>query len=129
MPLVELAGKARSLVTRMGVALVQAGGGVDGPLHILTANDEPDDGEPRWQLALPTSGSPQGRGQYRVRTAPACRCATMTASGQGDALLEQWLGFRREVEAAGYQLTGERRLVISQAADQSLSLEFQLGVE
>jgi tetratricopeptide (TPR) repeat protein len=129
MPLAELAGKTRSLVTRMGVALVQAGGGADGPLHILAAGEEGSEDQPRWQLALPTSGSPQARGQYRVRQLPACRCATLAASGAGDALLDEWLTFRRGVEEAGHQLTGESRLVISQAVDGSPLIEMQLGVE
>jgi tetratricopeptide (TPR) repeat protein len=128
MPLAELAGKARTLVTRMGVALVQAGGSMDGPLHILPG-DSGDTGEASWQLALPTSGSPQPRGQYRVRTASGCRCATVTATGEGDALLEQWLDFSRDVQEAGYRLTGERRLVIAQTPDRQVTVEFQLGVE
>jgi tetratricopeptide (TPR) repeat protein len=129
MPLAELALKAQSLVTRMGVALVQAGGSVDGPLHIIAEGEAGEAGEPEWHLALPTSGSPQGRGQYRVRTAASCRCASLQAEGEGDALVEQWLQFRRDVQDAGYQLTGERRLVIAQTPDRKLSMEFQLGIE
>jgi hypothetical protein len=129
MPLVELASKARSLIVRMGVALVKAGGSMDGPVHII-AGDEPGSGnEPVWRLALPTSGSPQGRGQYRVSTVPACRCAALKAVGEAGALSDQWLQFSQDVQAAGHQLTGERRLVISQTPDNRLSMEFQLGIE
>lgn len=129
MPLAELAEKTRSLVVRMGVALVKAGGSVDGPVQIM-ADSEPVPGEtPSWQLALPTGGSPMGKGQYRVRTAPRYRCAALQADGEGAPLVQQWQQFKRDVQHSGHLLTGERRLVISQTPRGKPRLEFQLGIE
>ena len=129
MPLTELAEQVRSLVVRMNVALVKAGGSVVGPVHIIAGEQQPEGGEPSWRLALPVSGSPQGKGQYRVGTAPACRCATMTATGEGRALLDDLERFSSDVRNAGHLLTGEGRLVVLQTPDNDVSLEFQLGIE
>ena len=129
MPLAELAEETRSLAVRMGVELVKAGGSVDGPVHIIAAKPLPEEGEPAWQLALPTAGSPRASGRYKVGSAPACRCATVKVEVEGGALLDQWLRFSQKVQDAGHQLTGERRIIIAQGPDNGVSLEFQLGIQ
>ena len=130
MPLADLASKARSLVARMGVALVKSGGSVDGPVHIISEGELPAEGDSSWQLALPTSGSPRASGKYRVRTAPAFQCASLVAQGEGAELANQWLGFARDLQEAGYTLTGERRLVIPRASGDGVGgVELQLGIE
>ena len=125
MPLEELASKARTLVVRMGVALVKSGGAADGPMQIISEGELPQEGDPTWQLALPASGSPRAGGKYRLRKAPAFKCATLSAEGEGAELVQRWLQFAEDLQDAGYVLTGERRMVVSQAG----GLELQLGVE
>jgi hypothetical protein len=126
-PLAELAPQLRILATRMGVALVKSGGSVDGPLQVIWPGE--GDGS-AFQLALPVRGSPRGGGKYRTRRTEPVRVAHRQISGEGAALAEAGLAFARALEAAGFQLTGERRLVFPAPGDSDgkLQVELQLGV-
>ncbi len=126
-PLAELAPRMRLLATRMGVALVKSGGSVDGPLQVIwpAAGDES-----AFQLALPVRGSPRAGGRYRLRRTEPTRVAYREFRGEGAALLEAGQAFARALEASGFELTGERRLVFAAPGDggDSLQVELQLGV-
>ncbi len=131
MPLEELAGQLESLVVRMGISLVKAGGSVDGPLQIISQGEFPAAGDPTWQLALPSSGSPSAKGKFRVRSAAKFKCATTRLEGEGAEFVAQSLRFADALQQAGYVLTGERRLVLpSQGAGAGeQQVELQLGIE
>jgi len=131
MPLEELAGQLESLVVRMGISLVKAGGSVDGPLQIISQGEFPAAGDPTWQLALPSSGSPSAKGKFRVRSAAKFKCATTRLEGEGAEFVAQSLRFADALQQAGYVLTGERRLVLpSQGAGAGAQqVELQLGIE
>ena len=130
MPLQELAGQVSSLAVRMGVSLVKAGGSVDGPLQIISQGELPAAGDPTWQLALPSAGSPSAKGKFRVRSVGEFKCAVMMLEGEGAELLAQSLRFADELQRAGYELSGERRLVLpSRGGGSSQQVELQLGIE
>ena len=127
LPLDQLAEKMQSLVTRMGVTLLKSGGSVDGPLHIISFAAAPDE----LQLALPSRGSPQGRGKYKVRSTKAFKCAYLEYEGPPAGLLDAWLAFAPALEAAGFELSGERRALFSDrgGSQDSVKVELQAGIE
>lgn len=128
MPLEELLGKLRNLAVAMNIALVKAGGSVDGPMQIISSSDPAAGGPaPPLQLAVPVRGSPSGRGRYKVRSTEPFKCAYLALEGEGQALLTAWLEFAAAVRDAGYEITGERRLVGS--AGGSAKTELQLGIK
>ena len=131
MPLAELAAQAKSQVVRMGVSLVKSGGSVDGPVQLISQGDLPAQGEPTWQLALPSSGSPRASGRFRVRTTAAFKCAYTELQGAGPELAEQALAFASALQEAGYSLSGERRLVLPSTGNGSgnIKVELQIGIQ
>jgi tetratricopeptide (TPR) repeat protein len=127
-PLAELAQKVRSLMTRMGVSLVKSGGSIDGPVQIISGAQGAAEGE--LQLALPARGAPRAGGRYRVRSTSAFKAAYLVQTGSGEELVRAWLRFAEAVQVAGYELTGERRLVMSQGGSvDKPAIELQLGIE
>jgi tetratricopeptide (TPR) repeat protein len=131
MPLAELAAQAKSQVVRMGVSLVKSGGSVDGPVQLISQGDLPAQGDPTWQLALPSSGSPRASGRFRVRTTAAFKCAYTALQGAGPELAEQALAFAGALQEAGYSLSGERRLVLPSRDNGSgnIKVELQIGIQ
>lgn len=131
MPLAELAAQAKSQVVRMGVSLVKSGGSVDGPVQLISQGDLPAQGDPTWQLALPSSGSPRASGRFRVRTTAAFKCAYTALQGAGPELAEQALAFAGALQRAGYSLSGERRLLLPSRDNGSgnIIVELQIGIQ
>lgn len=131
MPLAELAVQAKSQVVRMGVSLVKSGGSVDGPVQVISQGDFPAQGDPTWQLALPSSGSPRASGRFRVRTAADFKCAYTELQGAGPELAQQALAFASALQEAGYSLSGERRLVLPSRGNGSdnIKVELQIGIQ
>ena len=127
-PLAELAGKLKSLAMRLNINMVKAGGGADGPLQIISTGDAVEGEPPSFELAIPTSGSPTARGKYRVRKLASFKCAYLVHKGPGEGLLKAGIDFARALQAAGYELTGERRMVLSGNSG-AMKLELQLGIE
>ena len=102
-------------------------GSADGPLQIIFPGGI-DEGT--LQLALPVRGSPQAKGRYRLRRTEPTRVAFRTVKGEGAALAAAGLAFARSLEEAGFELTGESRLVFPGPGSGSgeMEVELQLGV-
>ena len=127
MPLAELAGKLRSLATGMNIALVKAGGSVDGPLQILSMGDPAVlEAASTLQLAVPVRGTPSARGRYKVRATDAFKCAYLAHTGSAEELLAVWANFAAAVQAAGHELTGEQRVLFPSGGS---TIELQLGLQ
>ena len=127
----QLAEKMQSLAVRMNVSLVKSGGSADGPLHIIALGEAVTEGEvPALQLALPARGSARAGGKYRIRRSDAFKCAYLEYEGEGAGLVSAWTRFAGALQAAGHELTGERRLVIPAGANAggTLKTELQVGI-
>jgi tetratricopeptide (TPR) repeat protein len=128
-PLQELAPRVRSLAIRMGVTLVKTGGTADGPLQLISLAS----GEERvLQLALPARGSPRAGGKYRIRRSDPVRVAYLVKEGTGDELTAAWIEFALSLQEAGYELSGESRLVFpagGNSGEGTLKVELQLGIK
>jgi len=125
----DLAGEARSLAMPMGVALVKAGGSVDGPLQII-AQGQGEGGV--LQLGFPMKGSPRSSGKYRTRGVEAFKCAYLVYAGKADSLAALWAQFLTAVEAAGFELTDERRVLMQvnkTGGEGAVQLELQVGIK
>ena len=131
-PLAELAGKLRSLVLGLNIALTKAGGSVAGPLQIISTSEEAaPNTQPRFQLALPVRGSPGARGKYRTRSTQSFKCAYLVYEGPAGDLEATATRFAAQLQASGYQLSGESRVVFParSASSDTLKLELQLGIK
>ncbi|RLA56262.1 MAG: hypothetical protein DRR04_14170, partial [Gammaproteobacteria bacterium] len=126
-PMSELDSKFRPLALRMVVHLVKAGGAVDGPLQIISTEDAVKSGQPGFELAIPTGGSPTARGKYRVRRAASFKCAYLVHDGPAGELGAAGIDFAQALQAAGYELTGESRVVFPETGG-STKIELQLGI-
>jgi len=129
----EMAKKTGSLTIRLTVKLIQAGGEIDGPLHILLKTLPTAPGEAvDIQLALPSRGSPRSSGRYRkLRTEPF-RCSYLLYGGAADGIPAAWAELAQTTLTAGYQLSGQARYVFSSAdpaVPGAISVELQLGIE
>ncbi len=125
----ELASEARSLAMQMGISLVKSGGTVDGPLQII-AEGEGEGGV--LQLGFPVRGAARASGKYRTRGIAAFKCAYLVYEGKGDSLAAVWAQFLTAVEAAGHEMTDERRVILQVGRDVeagSVRLELQVGVK
>ena len=125
----DLAGEARSLAMPMGVALVKAGGTIDGPLQII-AQGQGEGGV--LQLGFPMKGSPRSSGKYRTRGVEAFKCAYLVYAGKADSLAALWAQFLTAVEAAGFELTDERRVLMQvnrTGGEGAVQLELQVGIK
>jgi tetratricopeptide (TPR) repeat protein len=125
----ELASEARSLAMQMGISLVKSGGTVDGPLQII-AEGEGEGGV--LQLGFPVRGAARASGKYRTRGAAEFKCAYLVHEGKGDSLAAVWAQFLTAVEAAGHEMTDERRVILQVGRDVeagAVRLELQVGVK
>lgn len=121
----ELAGEMKTLGMRMAVELLKSGGRVDGPLQLISVGPP---GETPLQVAFPAAGAPRAGKQYKIRQAPAFKCAYLVHEGEVGSLEELWREFLAGVTEAGYQPTGEARTVFLAAGGGS-GVELQLGIE
>jgi tetratricopeptide (TPR) repeat protein len=125
----ELAPRIKALATRMAITLAKSGGTTDGPLQIIVTEQ---DGERSVQLARPVRGSPPAGGKYRVRSAAAMRVAYRLVQGSAGELAAAGQAMAESLLAAGYELTGELRLVLpagGSAPEGELEVEVQLGIQ
>ena len=125
----ELAPRIKALGTRMAITLAKSGGTTDGPLQIIVTEQ---DGERSVQLARPVRGSPPAGGKYRVRSAAAMRVAYRLVQGSAGELAAAGQALAESLLAAGYELTGELRLVLPAgggAPEGELEVEVQLGIQ
>ncbi|MEH6634203.1 MAG: tetratricopeptide repeat protein, partial [Halioglobus sp.] len=87
MTLSELGDKLQSLVVRMNINLVKAGGTVTGPVHLIPASDfTTQEATLAFQLALPMRGSPSARGKNKVRSTDSFKCGYLQYAGPPDGL-------------------------------------------
>ena len=107
--LAELMPKLTSQVVAMGISLVKSGGSADGAPLLIFGEEAGDGGA--IQVALPTKGRPRAGGRYRTRKATAFNSAYLVSEGSPEELVQAWAEFARDVADAGYQLSGERRIV------------------
>ena len=130
MAFTELASKLQALALQMNVALVKAGGSADGSLQIISMGDAAGQSvESDLQLALPVRGSPSRSGRYRTRSTASFKCAYLVQEQEdGEEMVAAWLRFAEQVQAEGYELTGERRVVLTGDGGQVRS-ELQLGIK
>ena len=117
----QLLPRVRSLAVGMNVSLVKAGGTANGPLSVLSLPEEN-----ALRLAMPVRGAPQARGRYDLYNAPAFKCAWIRIPQAEQQPLQVVSGLRERVIAAGYELTGEYRLLF--LSDGEPGVEVQLGV-
>jgi hypothetical protein len=117
----ELLPQVRSLAVRLNVTLVKAGGAANGPLHLLASGGED------LRLAFPVRGSPQAKGRYRLEKFEPFQCAWTVIEASGEEALEAAQAFAARVQAAGYTLTGESRLIPASGGE--AGFEVQLGIE
>jgi effector-binding domain-containing protein len=127
-PLTELAAELKSLAVKLNINMVKAGGSAAGPLQIISTGDAAQEGQASFELAIPTRGSPTARGKYRVRKLESFKCAYLVHEGAGEDLLKAGIDFAQALQAAGYELTGERRMVLVGGGG-STKIELQLGIE
>jgi tetratricopeptide (TPR) repeat protein len=127
-PLAELAAQLRSLAVKLNVNMVKAGGSAAGPLQIISTGKAAEGDQASFELAIPTRGSPTARGKYRVRKLASLKCAYLVHEGPGEELLAAGIDLAQALQAAGHELTGERRMV-SVGSGGSLKIELQLGIE
>jgi hypothetical protein len=129
LPLAQLLGKLKPLMVRLNISLVKSGGTATGPVHIISPGSLTSEGEAAsLQLALPFRGAPRARGRYKSRRTEPFKCASLVQHGPPWALAESWSRFAAAVQEAGYELTGERRVVMDPATGDALKIELQLGV-
>ena len=128
MPLAELAAQLKPLSVKLGVTLVKSGGTADGPLQIIApAGAE----EGALQLAMPSRGSPRAGGQYKTRRTTPARAAYRVRRGSAEELAGAWLEFSGSLREAGYELSGEQRLVFLPSGggdSDSVGVEIQIGI-
>jgi tetratricopeptide (TPR) repeat protein len=125
--LAELAGEARNLAMKMGVAMVKSGGSVDGPLQIITVGSGADS---ELQLGFPVRGVPRAGGKYYFRVTRSFKCAYVLYSADMGPLEEFWAAFLSQVAEAGHVLTDERRVILQAPRGGSAgSMELQVGIE
>jgi len=82
-------------------------------------------------LAFPARGNPGPNGRYRpLRTEPF-RCSYLLYEGARDGIPTAWAELIQSTLEAGYQPTGQSRMVFSfeAASGSSVSVELQLGIE
>lgn len=127
-PLTKLAAELRPLAVKLNINMAKAGGSAAGPLQIISTADAEEGAQASFELAIPTRGSPTARGKYRVRKLASFKCAYLVHEGAGEDLLKFGINFARALQAAGYELTGERRMV-TVGKGGSMKIELQLGVE
>jgi tetratricopeptide (TPR) repeat protein len=130
-PLEQMMGQLKSLGLRLNIALVKSGGTAAGPLHIIFPGPLAGKSEAAsLQLALPARGVPSARGRYKSRRTESFKCAYLVQEGPASELAETWTRFAVALLDAGYELTGERRVVIGRGAGVSdtLKTELQLGI-
>jgi effector-binding domain-containing protein/thioredoxin-like negative regulator of GroEL len=127
-PLTELAAELKSLAVKLNINMVKAGGSAAGPLQIISTGNAAEGGQASFELAIPTRGSPTARGKYRVRKLASFKCAYLVHEGPGEDLLAAGIDFARALQAAGYELTGERRMVVVGIGG-STKIELQFGIE
>lgn len=129
----ELTGKLRGLATRLIKSLVQAGGEVDGPLHILVeAESDVSDGNRQALLAFPARGNPRSSGRYRAISTKPFLCAYLAYEGSADGIAAALAELARVTMGAGYQLNGQARFVFTcggNCTKEHLAVELQLGIE
>ena len=127
-----MAQKAKPLATRLAIKTVQAGGEIDGSLHVLveTAPTTPDE-TMEILLAFPTRGNPRPGGRYRSLTTEPFNCSYLFFEGAADGISTAWVELIRSTVEAGYQPTGQSRMVFSADAGSAsgVSVELQLGIE
>jgi tetratricopeptide (TPR) repeat protein len=125
--LAELAGEARNLAMKMGVAMVKSGGSVDGPLQIITVGSGADS---ELQLGFPVRGVPRAGGKYYFRVTRSFKCAYVLYSADMGPLEEFWAAFLSQVAEAGHVLTDERRVILQAPRGGGAgSMELQVGIE
>ena len=120
-PLQQLLPRVRSLAVRLNVTLVKAGATANGPLHIIASPGED------LRLAFPVRGTPQAKGRYRMEKSAAFQCAWTAIDATGEEAWEALMEFAARVEAAGYTLNGERRLIPQGGREGGF--EVQLGID
>ena len=128
----EIAQKAKPLATRLAIKTVQAGGEVNGSLHLLveTAPSSPDE-TMEILLAFPTRGNPRPSGRYRSLSTEPFHCSYLFFEGSADGIPTAWAELIRSTLEAGYQPTGQSRMVFpaGTASGSGVSVELQLGIE
>ncbi|MEP4148818.1 MAG: tetratricopeptide repeat protein [Halioglobus sp.] len=117
----ELLPQVRALATRLNVSLVKAAGTSDGPLQVLAIPGE------ELRLAIPIRGSAQAKGRYRIYNAQAYKCAWIVVTAAESVSADRLDRFAERVRSAGYETTGEYRLVMQQGREPTI--ELQLGIE
>ncbi len=127
LPLAELGAKVPSLAAAMGVALVKAGGAIDGPLQIILQGEPGAAGE--MALAFPVKGAPQGRGKYRLRRSEAFECAYAVHRGPPAELGAAVAALAAAVQASGRDPAGEVRLLFAApTGGGDPEIEIQIGI-
>ncbi len=133
MNVVELAGKLEGLAIRLAKSQIQAGGEIDGPLHILLERGtDASDSNQEALLAFPTRGNPRSSGRYRAISTKPFRCAYFAYEGSADGIANALAELARVTVAAGYQLNGQARFVFScggNCTKEHTAVELQLGIE
>jgi tetratricopeptide (TPR) repeat protein len=127
----QLAGKIQSLTAGLKLSLVKSGGTATGPLHIISYGPQSQAGEDTGlQLALPVRGLPSARGRYKTRRSEPFKCAYLNLEGSVSEMEASWAQFAAALMAEGYELTGERRLVMDtgSGASDGAGPELQLGI-
>ena len=125
-PLEQLAGSIQSLAVGLNISLVKSGGSAAGPLHIISSGLPSREGD-SLQLALPIRGLPTARGKYKIRRTESFKCAYLSLDIPASEVTKTRTQFTEALRAAGYELTGEYRIVMDREGD-SRKVEIQLGI-
>ncbi|MFV0478382.1 MAG: tetratricopeptide repeat protein [Parahaliea sp.] len=115
--------KAKSTAVRLNINLVKAGGSTNGPLQIILLPDK----QPR--LAQPVRGSPQARGRFKLYQSSSFKYAWLRLpvdTAAFSALPEQLRQFSKQVQSEGFELSGEKRLLLIQ--QEQPEIEIRLGI-
>lgn len=121
-PLADALPELRVKTARLAMVLVKSGASVGGPPLLIRPQ-----GTEVLQLALPTRGIPQSRGQNKVRVADEFKCASMLFEGEADQLPVALAELAAALKASGLETSGEIRLAKTPVAG-TRSVEIQLGL-
>jgi len=132
MPTSEISKNIKSLGLRLGITLIKNGGSMQGNQLIIYENVFAlAEGQAKFKLAIPTSGTPQNKSGYKLYKTKSFKCAVMTYSGSPEGLRQAWKTLLDSASEAGYALTGEARQVVIQkgSGDGTVNFELQAGVQ
>ncbi|RLA03648.1 MAG: hypothetical protein DRQ47_04775 [Gammaproteobacteria bacterium] len=127
----QLAVKTKINFMKLAMALVKAGGSIDGPFQLIHNQQKVPSQSITLTLAIPYKGSANSKGRYRPKSTKNFKCASTIFQGSSTELAEQWKTLYEQSLKQGLKPTGTSRTVILKAGVDggNPTMELQLGIE